>query len=92
MSPYRRPEVPEPAAAATAARCPDRELIPVFLLLWAISAARVACGLFEHETFGTAGTLAFLAVFFIPCLMKDAILCCYRSRTCANSASFRSPR
>lgn len=76
MSPYRQPHTPEPtdAAVESADRCPDRELAPMLLLAWVISMVRVVHGLLHHETFGTEGTLAFLAIFIVPYLMKDAIL------------------
>lgn len=76
MSPYRQPPVPNPAANADEDRegSPDGELMPVFFLFWVGSIARFALGVAHHETFGTEVALAFLAIFAVPYLMRDAIL------------------
>jgi hypothetical protein len=48
------------------------ELLPVFALLWVASVARVVAGFLRHETFGTVGTLALVAVFLLPLLMRTS--------------------
>ena len=52
---------------------PDRELIPVFAILWITSVARVVLGLVQHEAFGQESTLAIFAVLLLPVLVKDAL-------------------
>jgi hypothetical protein len=48
------------------------ELVPVFALFWVASVARVVAGFLRHETFGTVGTLALVAVFLLPLLMRSS--------------------
>lgn len=75
MSAYRQPpHVPDPGSAEDEVdECPDKALVPVFIVLWVGSVARVALGVDRHEMFGTEGTLAFLAVLLVPYAMRDAI-------------------
>jgi len=49
-----------------------RDLLPLFSALWVLSLVRVALALARHEAFGTASTLAFIAVFLLPALLRGA--------------------
>ena len=48
------------------------ELAPVYALLWVVSGVRVVAGILRHETFGTVGTLAMLAVVLLPFSLRKA--------------------
>jgi hypothetical protein len=66
-SPYRVPAPPpeEPRAAH-----PDGELLPVFGLLWVVSALHVANVLYRGASFGVEDTLALLSIVLLPALVK----------------------
>jgi hypothetical protein len=49
--------------------CDDRDLIPVFSIVWVASVARVLAAVACGETLGTEATLALLAVLLIPWLL-----------------------
>lgn len=73
MSPYRTPIERVDATREVVARdCPDRDLLPVLLLFWMASVARVAFAVAHHETFGGEATLATLAVVLVPFMMREA--------------------
>lgn len=70
MSPYRVPAPPpEPPPVAH----PDRELLPVFGLIWIVSALHVANVLYRGSSFGVEDTLALFCVFLLPVLVKEPI-------------------
>lgn len=72
-SPYRvAPESPEEHEAAEPN--PNRDLVPIFAMLWLASVVRVAVGLMRLETFGQEPTLAFLVVLLLPALMKGSLV------------------
>lgn len=71
MSPYRVP-APPPDPPPPAAH-PDRELLPVFALIWIVSAVHVGNVLHRGSSFGVEDTLALLAVFLLPALVKEPI-------------------
>lgn len=50
-------------------RVKDWDLLPVAMLLWVGSAARVALGLSSGEVFGVEATLALACVFLVPWLL-----------------------
>lgn len=45
----------------------------MMLVFWLGSGARVALGVVHHETFGTEGTLAFLAILVVPYIFRNSI-------------------
>jgi hypothetical protein len=55
-------------AASGSKRVVDRDLLPVFVLLWAMSVAVVVRCLFRHDTFGPEATLALALVVALPAL------------------------
>lgn len=57
---------PPVAERAVAAGEGDYDLLPVWIILWVGSVARVVAGLVENETFSTEATLALLCVAVIP--------------------------
>jgi hypothetical protein len=70
VSPYRVPAPPpEPPTEAH----PDRELLPVFGLIWLVSALHVLNVLHRGSSFGVEDTLALLSIFFLPALVKEPI-------------------
>ena len=75
MSPYRIPAEPDRARATgdEEERCPDGDLLPVFLVLWLGSIVRVVIALMRHEHFGTETSLAVLAVAYVPFLTRDGL-------------------
>jgi hypothetical protein len=51
----------------------DADLIPVFVIVWSVSMARVVVGLVRHETFGVEPTMALLTALLLPVLGKNAL-------------------
>lgn len=73
-SPYRisaRP--PVIAAADDAPPADDRELLPVFVIVWFASVARVVLGAWEGAGSATEVTFALLAVLGLPFLARDGL-------------------
>jgi hypothetical protein len=64
--PAERPHPNEPPLEPIA----DRELLPVFALLWVASVVRVALAARCDETFGAEATLALFATATIPLLLR----------------------
>jgi len=63
----QRPELSRVECAAKPAFVDgDRDLWPVFAILWVGSVARVVAGLAEREQFGFEATLALLCVVAVP--------------------------
>lgn len=78
MSPYRNAagidrsgEEPE---------CADADLVPVILVVWLGSIARVARALSRAEPFGAEPTIALFAIAFLPFLAKGAAVWWFRHR------------
>jgi hypothetical protein len=67
FSPYRG--ALRSRAASGSKRIVDRDLLPVFALLWAMSVAVVVRCLFRHDTFGSEATLALALVVALPALV-----------------------
>ena len=69
-TPYRTvqdaPQASEPVSA-------DRELIPVFALLWMVSLLRTVLGFATAEVFGTEATIAALLTFILPILSFEVV-------------------
>lgn len=66
--PYRsKPTQPTP----TISRSPrgDRDLLPIWALLWLAAASRVAVAMVHHEIFRAEATLALIVVALIPGLV-----------------------
>jgi hypothetical protein len=51
----------------------DRDLLPVAIILWLASVARVGYGLWEREVFDAEATLALLCVVLIPWLFRPTL-------------------
>lgn len=64
-SPYRAAR----RAASGPKRAVDRDLLPVFVLLWAMSVAVVVRCVFRHDVFGAEATLALTLVVALPVLV-----------------------
>jgi hypothetical protein len=88
MSPYCRPAPPDATPEATEIEdcCPDRDLLPMMLVFWLGSVARVAAGVAHHERFGTEGTLALLAILVVPYVFRNSILWSVRRCCCQRRA------
>jgi hypothetical protein len=71
-SPYRVPAPPPPEPPPRASH-PDRELLPVFGLIWLVSVLHVGNVLQRGSAFGVEDTLAALSVFLLPALVKGPI-------------------
>ena len=56
----------------------DTELILPFALFWLVSLVRVIACFVRGEIFGTEPTLALVAVFLLPYLLRDTLLSCVR--------------
>jgi hypothetical protein len=71
MSPYRLPaQVHE---TETGSSCPDSDVLPLLVVFWLASVARVIVGFVRHEAAGTEATLASLAVVSVPFLFKEPV-------------------
>src|SRR5512143_1754612 len=60
----------EPGLEGESGGCPDGDLVPVYAVVWAGSAVRVALALARHEPFGVELTLALFALVVITLLLK----------------------
>jgi hypothetical protein len=58
----------------------DRDLAPLFFMVWVASLVRVLGALLHEETFGTEATLALLFVAALPWPFVDAIKAYCRRR------------
>ena len=72
MGPYRTPQRAAAAPTAGRTRCPDGDLVWLFLMLWLVSIGRVGVGAAHRETFGPAATLAVLFALVGPWLLWPA--------------------
>jgi hypothetical protein len=69
------PHTATPSASDTEPSCPlpeRRELLPVAIVLWVASVARVAMTVLHYDLFGAEATLALACVFLIPALALRA--------------------
>lgn len=75
MSPYRAPptDEPVPVEAEDEEPCPDADLLPVFVVLWIGSWARVVPALTQSVHFDAEATLAAIALVVVPCLVRGGI-------------------
>lgn len=66
--PYRsKPTQPRPAMGRGLRG--DRDLLPIWVLLWVAAASRVVVALVRHESFWAEATLALIVVALIPWLL-----------------------
>jgi hypothetical protein len=70
MSPYRTDAPID--RAQDEAECPSGDLLPVIVLVWIGSVARVAGAFARGERFGAEPTLALFAIVLLPLLCADA--------------------
>jgi hypothetical protein len=68
----------------------DRDLLPVFAIVWLFMVFRVVIGLAHGETFGAELTLALGAVITLPALAKQG-LCALWLRSEQNRSDHNSP-
>jgi hypothetical protein len=86
---YRaRFEVASAAAAHEEADgCPDGDLVPVVMIVWLVSVARVVGAVARQETFGAEATLALLAVGLLPISIARTVTWWARHRGRSASSS-----
>lgn len=60
----------------------DVDLVPVFVLMWSVSAIRVAASAWSHEPFGVTPTLAAIALVVFPWLLREPLLLYGRKLLC----------
>lgn len=75
-SPYRNPStLDEPPSLEKSG---DTDLILPFALFWLVSLVRVGACFLRRESFGAEPTLAMVALFLLPYLLRDTLLSCAR--------------
>jgi hypothetical protein len=53
--------------------CPDVDVLPLLVVFWLASVARVVTGIARHEPMGAEATLAGLTVLFLPVVFKGPV-------------------
>jgi hypothetical protein len=71
--PYRTPATVEDSTASDTATegLPDADVLPLLLVFWLASVARVWAGIARHETTSAETTFAWLVILFLPLLFRE---------------------